>query len=104
MQNMNTTKILKLLKQDDFIEIPNHGKWIEENASIFVKEIKEEVFLLFVIDESTVNKSVRAMIAEFDGMDSISFREPKQLMFYLTLQKPEDMHYFEKYMNIVHTT
>lgn len=97
---MNSTNILKLLKHDDFTEIPNHGKWIESNASIFAKEIKEDVFLLFVVNHESENESVRAMIARFDCLENISVKEPKQLMFYLTLQKSEDMHYFEKYMNI----
>ncbi|MFY1046317.1 hypothetical protein [Chryseobacterium sp. GP-SGM7] len=97
---MNINKILKLLKQDDFAEIPNHGKWIENNSVIYAKEIKDDVFLLFVINSEQQNDAVRAMIAKFDSIENISRKEPNQLMFYLTLQKNEDLHYFEKYMNI----
>lgn len=89
-----------MLQQDDFAEIPNYGKWIETDSVIYAKEIKENVFLLFVINTEFENESVRAMIAKFDCIENISRKEPKQLMFYLTLQKSEDMHYFEKYMNI----
>lgn len=97
---MNCNQILNLLRQDDFAEIPNHGKWIENNSAIYAKEIKENVFLLFVVNPDVENEAVRAMIAKFDNIESISRKEPKQLMFYLTLQKSDDMHYFEKYMNI----
>jgi len=97
---MNSHKILKIIKDNDFAEIPNHGKWIDAQSAIFVKEIRDYIFLLFVINKDPQKNSVRAMIAKFDCIESISLREPQQLMFYLTLQKSEDLHYFEKYMNI----
>lgn len=97
---MNFNKILKLLKQDDFAEIPNRGNWIKADSVIYAKEIKENIFLLFVHNPELNNKSVRAMIAKFDCLENISLQEPKQLMFYLTLEKTDDLHYFEKYMNI----
>ncbi|MFL9832797.1 hypothetical protein [Chryseobacterium terrae] len=97
---MNANTILKFLDQDEFSVIPNRGKWIETGSMIYAKEIKEDIFLLFVINPELNNKSVRAMIAKFDSMENISLKEPKQLMFYLTLETTNDLHYFEKYMNI----
>lgn len=97
---MNSYKILQIIKDDDFTEIPNHGKWIESQSVIFAKEIRDNIFLLFVVNKDPQKDSVRAMIAKFDSIESISLKEPSQLMFYLTLQKSEDLHYFEKYMNI----
>ncbi|OCK50091.1 hypothetical protein BA768_05505 [Chryseobacterium sp. CBo1] len=97
---MNSYKILQIIKDDDFAEIPNHGKWIESQSVIFAKEIRDNIFLLFVVNKDPQKDSVRAMIAKFDCIESISLKEPSQLMFYLTLQKSEDLHYFEKYMNI----
>lgn len=97
---MNFNKILKLLQQDDFSEISNHGKWIAAESVMYAKEIKENIFLLFVLNQQLNNKSVKAMIAKFDCLENISLQEPKQLMFYLTLEKTDDLHYFEKYMNI----
>lgn len=98
---MNSIKILKILQEeDDFTEIPNHGMWIEDSSRIFAKEIRDNIFLLFVINNDLQQESVKAMIAKFDSIERITLKEPKQIMFYLTLQKLEDLHYFEKYMNI----
>ena len=97
---MNFNEILKFINQDDFTEIPNYGKWVESESVIYAKEINENIFLLFVINPELNNRSAKAMIAKFDSVENISLREPKQIMFYLTLVTTNDLHYFEKYMNI----
>jgi aspartyl aminopeptidase len=46
---MDCQKIIKTLKHKDFIKISNNGEWFEDGAAVYVKEIKDNVFLLFVI-------------------------------------------------------
>lgn len=97
---MNHQKILKSLKTDQFIKIVNTGNWFESGSVIYAKEIKQNIFLLFVIFKDAQEEKIRALIAHFDSFSSIGAKEPKQIMFYLSIREKEDLHYFEKYLNV----
>ncbi len=95
---MDCRKMIKTLKLDHFKEIKNRGTWFEEDATIYAKEIRNDIFLLFVILKNIQTENVRALIAHFDGIKSIGIREPRQIMFYLSIKDQKDLHYFEKYL------
>jgi len=97
---MDCQKIVKTLKHKDFIKVSNKGNWFEEGAAIYVKEIKNNIFLLFVILKDIEIKNVQALIAHFDSFSSIGLKEPEQIMFYLSIKDTEDLHYFEKYLKM----
>ncbi|WP_449398143.1 hypothetical protein [Chryseobacterium wanjuense] len=93
-----------MLKQKHFTEIKNRGTWFEEGATIYAKEIRNDIFLLFVILKSMQSENIRALIAHFDSMKSIGIREPRQIMFYLSIKDQKDLHYFEKYLKATEKT
>ncbi|MET3036677.1 hypothetical protein ABXT08_11270 [Chryseobacterium sp. NRRL B-14859] len=95
---MDCQKIIKTLKHKDFIKIDNNGKWFEEGAAIYAKEIKDNIFLLFVILKGIHIENIQALIAHFDCFNSIGLKEPKQIMFYLSIKDKEDLHYFDQYL------
>lgn len=97
---MDCQKIVKTLKHKDFVKIQNKGDWFEDGAAIYAKEIKDNVFLLFVILKDIQIENIQALIAHFDGFGSIGLKEPEQVMFYLSIKDKEDLHYFEKYLKI----
>ncbi|WP_419870864.1 hypothetical protein [Chryseobacterium sp. CT-SW4] len=97
---MDCQKILNSLKSENFIKINNTGGWFEKGTSIYAKEIKENIFLLFVVLKKLKLAKVQALIAEFENMSSIGKEEPIQIMFYLSIKNREDFHYFEKYIKI----
>ncbi|PJJ67439.1 hypothetical protein [Chryseobacterium geocarposphaerae] len=97
---MNSKKILKTLKRQCFIKIPNHGELFNEGASIYAKEIDRNIFLVFVIEEDADPENVQALIAQFDSLGSIGKKEPIKTMFYMSFKDNEDMHYFEKFIHI----
>jgi len=95
---MDCQKIVKSLKHKDFKKVPNKGEWFEEGAAVYAKEIKENVFLLFIILKDIQIENIQALIAHFDCFKSIGIKEPEQVMFYLSIKDKEDLHYFEKYL------
>ncbi len=98
--NMDCHKIVKTLKHKDFIKVSNRGNWFEDGAAIYAKEIKNNIFLLFVILKDIEIENIQALIAHFDCFGSIGLKEPEQIMFYLSIKDKEDLHYFEKYLKI----
>jgi len=100
-EKMDHQKILKSLEASHFTKIINNGNWFENHAVIYAKEIKDTVFLLFVVSESEEKKEdIRALIVQFDDIDNIGKHEPEQILFYLSIRKKNDLHYFEKFMKI----
>lgn len=98
---MNCYKIIKSLEASYFTKIVNKGSWLEAHNFIYAKEIKETVFLLFVTSEEKEKiEDVRALITQFDDFKNIGKQEPKQILFYLSIKKKHDFHYFEKFMRI----
>lgn len=97
-QNMNCEKIIQSLESDHFSKIENQCNWFKEGSTIYAKEIRENIFLLFVVLKDLKVENMRALIAEFDNMDTIGKKEPVQIMFYLSIKCKEDLHYFEKYL------
>ncbi|WP_110008859.1 MULTISPECIES: hypothetical protein [unclassified Chryseobacterium] len=95
---MECQKIIKTLRHKDFIKIPNTGKCFEDGAAIYAKEIKKNIFLLFIILKDIDIENIQALIAHFDCFGSIGLKEPEQIMFYLSIKDKNDLHYFEKYM------
>lgn len=95
---MNCRNIVKNLESDHFTKIKNRGKWFEEGAEIYAKEIRENIFLLFIVLKDSENEDIKALIAKYYGADTIGIREPEQIMFYLSVKCKEDLHYFEKYI------
>lgn len=100
---MNSKKILKTLKQECFIKIPNNGEQFSEGASIHAKEIDHNIFLVFVIEGDADQENIQALIAQFDSLGSIGRKEPIKTMFYLSVKDKEDMHYFEKFIHVSET-
>ncbi|WP_292010081.1 hypothetical protein [Chryseobacterium sp.] len=97
---MESQKILKSLRSENFKKINNKGDWFENNASIYAKEINTNIFLLFIIMKDFPSENIEALIARFENFNSIGKHEPIQLMFYLSIKDRQDFHYFEKYMKI----
>ncbi|KMQ65107.1 hypothetical protein ACM46_13035 [Chryseobacterium angstadtii] len=97
---MDCQKIVKTLKHKHFIRVPNKGNCFEDGAVIYAKEIKTNIFLLFVILKDIEIENIKALIAHFDSFSSIGEKEPEQIMFYLSIKDKKDLHYFEKYLKI----
>lgn len=97
---MDCRKIVKSLNHTDFKKVPYKGNWFEEGAAVYAKEIRDNIFLLFVILKDIEIENIKALIAHFDNFSSIGKKEPQQVMFYLSIKNKEDLHYFEKYLKI----
>lgn len=97
---MNNQKILKSLRSGHFTKIANKGEWFEDGSVIYAKEIKDNIYLLFVILKDSERENVQALIAQFEDFNSIGKQEPKQIMFYLSIKDNKDLHYFEKYLAV----
>ncbi len=97
---MNKQEVLRSLSAEHFIKIANKGEWFEDGAVIYAREIRENIFLLFVILKDVNIENVKALIAHFDSFKSIGVKEPLQVMFYLSIKEKEDLHYFEKYLQV----
>lgn len=98
---MNCHKIIQSLEASHFAKIVNNGTWLETHSHIYAKEIKETVFLLFLIAEEKENmEDIRALIAQFDNINNIGKQEPKQILFYLSIKKKYDLHYLKKFMKV----
>lgn len=96
---MNCRNIVKKLESDHFTKIKNQGNWFEEGTTIYAKEIRKDIFLLFVVLKDLKVETMRALIAKFNGLENIGRTEPDRIMFYLSIKCKEDLHYFEKYLN-----
>lgn len=99
-RTMNCEKLQKSLKSESFLNVINNGKKFEKEAIVYAKEINHNIFLLFVILKGLDINKIYASIANFDCFESIGCKDPIQLMFHLTINKKEDFHYFEKYVNV----
>ncbi len=99
---MDGQKIIKTLRNRDFIKIPHAGECFEDGAAIYAKEIKENIFLLFIILKDIDIENIQALIAHFDCFNSIGLKEPEQIMFYLSIKDKNDLHYFEQYLKASH--
>lgn len=95
---MDCQKIIKDLKHTDFVKVQNKGDWYEAGAAIYAKEIKKNIFLLFIILKDIHIENIQALIAHFDSFSSIGRKEPEQIMFYLSIKDKDDLHYFEQYL------
>ncbi|AZA83588.1 hypothetical protein C1637_14940 [Chryseobacterium lactis] len=95
---MDCQKIIRTLKHKDFIKVANDGKWFENGAAIYAKEIKENIFLLFIILKDIDIDNIQALIAHFDCFNSIGSKKPEQIMFHLSIKDKDDLHYFEQYL------
>ncbi|MBE4948863.1 hypothetical protein [Chryseobacterium culicis] len=95
---MDCQKIIKTLKNKDFVKVSHTGKCFENAAAVYAKEIKENIFLLFIILKDIDIENVQALIAHFDSFGSIGLKEPEQIMFYLSIKDKNDLHYFEQYL------
>lgn len=96
---MDCQKIIKTLKHKNFIKISNNGPYFKNGAAVYAKEIKDTIFLLFVILKDVDIENIQAFIAHFDCFNSIGLKEPEQIMFYLSIKDKDDLHYFEQYLN-----
>lgn len=95
---MDCQRIIKTLKHKDFIKVSNNGKCFENGAAVYAKEIKDNIYLLFVILKNIDIENIQALIAHFDCFSSIGIKEPEQIMFYLSIKDKDDLHYFEQYL------
>jgi len=93
---MNRQEFIKVLRSGQFSKIENKGEWLEEENLIYAKEIKINIFLLFIFLNTSESKNIQALIAEFKGFNSIGKGEPLRTMFYLQVNENEDIHCFEK--------
>lgn len=98
---MNCEKLHHSLKSERFKKIINNGKKFEKGACVYAKEINDNVFLLFVILDNLKTSKIYASLASFDSFESIGVKDPLQVMFHLDINKKEDFHYLEKYVNVL---
>lgn len=99
---MDTKTMIKIFRANDFIKIINKSDRLIKGATIYAKEIRKNIFLLFVLEKEDCQK-INALIASFDSLESIGISEPIQLMFFLSISKDEDIHFFEKYLKLQKT-
>ena len=99
---MDGQKIIKTLRYKDFIKVAHTGMCFEDGAAIYAKEIRENIFLLFIILKNIDIENIQALIAHFDCFNSIGFKEPEQIMFYLSIKDKNDLHYFDQYLKTSH--
>jgi len=99
---MDCQKIIKTLRHKDFVKVAHAGKCFEDGAAIYAKEIRENIFLLFIIMKDIDIENIQALIAHFDCFGSIGLKEPEQIMFYLSIKDKNDLHYFEQYLKTSH--
>jgi hypothetical protein len=97
---MDCQKIIKTLRHKDFVKVSHTGKCFEDGAAVYAKEIKENIFLLFIILKDIDIENIQALIAHFDCFGSIGLKEPEQIMFYLSIKDKNDLHYFEQYLKV----
>lgn len=93
-------KIIELLRNNEFLEINNRLSTFEIGSKIFAKEIKENIFLLFVITMVENVEKIRAIIAHFDCLESIGNKEPIQVMFHLSIKEKKDLQYLDQYLKV----
>jgi len=101
--NIESQNIMKKLKQDCFKKIVHNGIVFEEGAAVYAKEIDKNIFLVFTIKQHTASENIQAFIAQFDSWGSIGKKEPLQMMFSLSVKDKNDLHYFEKFINVSET-
>ncbi|WP_413930633.1 hypothetical protein [Chryseobacterium sp. T20] len=99
---MNGQKIINTLKHKEFVKVIHQGDCFEDGAAVYAKEIKENIFLLFIILKDIDIENIQALIAHFDCFRSIGLKEPEQIMFYLSIKDKNDLHYFEQYLKASH--
>ncbi|WP_407846447.1 hypothetical protein [Chryseobacterium sp. KCF3-3] len=99
---MNCQKIINTLKHKEFVKVTHQGDCFEDGAAVYAKEIKENIFLLFIILKDIDIENIQALIAHFDCFSSIGLKEPEQIMFYLSIKDKNDLHYFEQYLKASH--
>ncbi|WP_312398286.1 hypothetical protein [Chryseobacterium sp.] len=95
---MNHQTVIRSLKSKSFTKIINKGEWFESGATIYAKEIKDNIYLIFVMLKDVEFENIKALIAHFECFSNIGIKEPTQIMFYLSIQEKEDLHYFKKYL------
>ncbi|WP_131667068.1 hypothetical protein [Chryseobacterium taiwanense] len=95
---------MNTLKQECFQKITNNGDLFPEGASIYAKEIDDNIFLVLVMAQNADIETIKAFIAQFDSLGSIGKKEPIKMMFYLSVKDKDDLHYFEKFIHISEKT
>lgn len=93
-------KIIELLRNNEFLEIDYRLSTFEIESKVFAKEIKENIFLLFVITMIENVEKIRAIIAHFDSLESIGNKEPIQIMFHLSIKEKKDLQYLDQYLKV----
>lgn len=63
---MNPQKIINTLKHKEFIKVVHQGTCFENGAAVYAKEIRENIFLLFIILKDIEIENIQALIAHFD--------------------------------------
>ncbi|MYY25910.1 hypothetical protein [Elizabethkingia anophelis] len=94
---MDCQVIEESLLANHFIKVFKNIKGFENAASVYVKEIKTNIFLLFIILE---DKSIKALIAQVNNFKKMNAIDSAEILFFLLIEKNEDLHYFEKYLQI----
>ncbi|MFS4469945.1 hypothetical protein [Chryseobacterium sp. T20] len=95
---MDSQQIIETLKHQDFVKVSHTGNCFKDGAAIYAKEIRENIFLPFIILKDVDIENIQALIAHFDCFGSIGLKEPEQIMFYLSIKDKNDLHYFEQYL------
>ena len=95
---MERKKILTAL-ETDFTKITYKGDLFHKGTTIYVKEIKKDIFLLINVLGDKQNDPIQAMIANFDSIESVGVKKPIQLLFHLKINSNEDLHYLKTYLS-----
>ncbi|WP_307448368.1 MULTISPECIES: hypothetical protein [Chryseobacterium] len=96
---MNCQQIVRTLKSEHFTRVIHQGICFEKDATVYAKEIKDHVFLLFIILKEAGIENVQAQIACFDCFQNIGFEEPEQIIFCLTIKDKKDLRHFETFLH-----
>ncbi|WP_139222038.1 hypothetical protein [Chryseobacterium oleae] len=84
-----------MLRLSQFIRVNNKGEWFEDGDVIYAKEIKMNIFLVFIFLNTSKKENIKALIAEFTDLKSIGKIKPLRTMFYLIMNENKDFHCFE---------
>ncbi|WP_407405381.1 hypothetical protein [Chryseobacterium sp.] len=93
-------KIIELLNKNEFQKINNHFQIFDCESQIYAKEIKKNIFLLFIIKVAEHVEKAKAIIAQFDSPENIGVKDPVQILFHLSIKEKKDLMYLDQYLKV----
>lgn len=96
---MNSRNVVKVFQANDFVKCINTSERFVKGAIIYAKEISDNIFLLFVLENEECEQ-INALLANYDALENIGVTEPYHVMFFHSICKDDDIYFFEKYFKL----